>query len=755
MKITGPILSLRLLAVVGVATAIAVVSLIPAEIWAQPAVDQEYRDFDPNLVYASGGSLGSVQVTGAALTLNAQPHGTSAVTLLTTPLQRVVVAFDVTIEESLGTATPLRIGVWSPLNGDGYFVVFGVRPPNAITIDGTTKGGNGASAVPGVLLRRTEIGAYDLGTPYRIVLDLDRASSVISYQVFAGGARLGGDSVTPHDLPDLFQPVRLSLTASSASISGPTQAVVSNYDVKLLHERFWTSKVDDARAQAVLLLLAVAASLLVLGAIVRGVFLIPKRLPAFAGAAGRLVRAIPRRSVAVVVAAGATAIYVLGNAFLFRFAGHPFDMGGARVFAYVASHYGPVQLYYLPNIVSLAAVWDGTPFMEAGYPYGPLSTYLFTAIGKLYGVFVGLPSPAPGDLGLEAAIKSVNVLFGLADAALIYLVLGRTDVFGRWRLIASALFLFNPAVWFSMSVWGQTHVISLFFVLAAIALAESGFVTWSWLALIASCLTRPQMLVFGLLLGIVLLRKFDWRTNLRAISWAVVSTFLILLPLTIASSPSLPVDLVINNFRVQEAGGNDPYLTTVSQGAYSLWPLITALQGATSTARIYAPSLVSFIGPLSYQRTSQILTGLAMLGLVVFLLTRKREAFQAGRYIPVLAVGISAFLMLLTGIVSTHFLLALPILILCRRWLGSIAYLFVVVTWTVTTLVPMFGDMGTILTHQNLLLAPTFQPITDFFIHTYRWDRFITAGVVANLCVVVWLVWKALLGRHAPSRAAA
>jgi len=69
-------------------------------------------------------------------------------------------------------------------------------------------------------------------------------------------------------------------------------------------------------------------------------------------------------------------------------------------------------------------------------------------------------------------IKSVNVLFGLADAALIYLILRQIRVDRRWSYIAAALFLFNPAVWFSMSVWGQTHVISLFLVLAAVLFAE-------------------------------------------------------------------------------------------------------------------------------------------------------------------------------------------------------------------------------------------------------------------------------------------
>lgn len=44
-----------------------------------------------------------------------------------------------------------------------------------------------------------------------------------------------------------------------------------------------------------------------------------------------------------------------------------------------------------------------------------------------------------------------------------------------------------------------------------------------------------------------------------------------------------------------------------------------------------------------------------------------------------------------------------------------------------------------ILTQQNQLLAPAYRPITEFMVKTYTWDRFITAGVAANLCALVWL----------------
>ena len=107
-------------------------------------------------------------------------------------------------------------------------------------------------------------------------------------------------------------------------------------------------------------------------------------------------------------------------------------------------------------------------------------------------------------------------------------------------------------------------------------------------------------------------------------------------------------------------------------------------------------------------------------------------------------LGIASFLMLLTGVVATHFLLALPFLLLCRRWIGTVAYIYVVTIWTLTTFVTMFGGMGPILSPQDYpLLSPAHSPVTSFFDGLYKWDRFITVSVVANICAVIWLGWLA------------
>jgi hypothetical protein len=308
-----------------------------------------------------------------------------------------------------------------------------------------------------------------------------------------------------------------------------------------------------------------------------------------------------------------------------------------------------------------------------------------------------------------------------------------------------------------MSIWGQTHVISIFFVLLAILFAQRHMPFWAWLALIAACLTRPQMVVFGLLLGVVFLKKFSWQENSVGLSWAVVVTFVGLLPLTFATSPSLPVDVMLNNFLVQGGAGSQAVQTTVSESAYSVWPLVTYLfHGASGIDRAYTPSATLLIGSFTYQRASQILTVAALLAVAAALLLRERTAIESGGYLPLVAVGVTSFLMLLTGVVATHFLLALPLLLLCRRWMDSIAYCFVAAVWSISTLVPMFGDMGNVISSAAYpLLAPANNQVTHFFVLLYTWDRFITVAIVANICAVIWLAVLAYRSASPPQVAAA
>jgi hypothetical protein len=719
-----------------------VVVAIPADLWKAPVNDAVYTGFDPNLDFATAAGAGAVHVSTDSIDMTSP----STVNLATTLLPKLNASVDVVVLDNTSAPIPVRFGVWSPWTNTGQFVVFGPAPQNLITAQTLVNGKNGPTLIRGDVSTSTELGHYKLGQPYRVAVGLDKTAGTITTRVTGPD----GTSAVASASTAMFGNVQVSLNASSPE-PGISHVVLGNFALILPHQRVWASKADDPLLRAILILLALAGLILLAITAVRRRPSI--RLAAFTSGLRSRISNV-RRGPALVAVAGAVAFYLIGNALLFALGGHPFDMGNEKLYAYVARAYGPPQLYYLPNLVSMAWISNGIPFIESAFPYEPTSAYLHSAIGWAGSIlFAGGGLFSPRSVQIEYLTKAVNVSFGLADAGLIFLISRQLGLSTRWSATAGALFLFNPAVWFSMSVWGQTHVFSLFLVLAAVWLAEKQQVLGAWLMLAAACLTRPQMVVFGLLLGIVFLRKFTWSENVSALSWTVVVVFLFLMPFTLATSASLPVDIMLHNLNVQEGGGNVAVLTTVSQDSYSIWPFITYLaRGASSLSRAFTPSSDLLIGSLTYARVSQILTVSAMVVVAGTLLFRKRSTDGPGAYLPFVALGIASFLMLLTGILATHFLLALPFLLLCRKWLGSQAYFFVIAIWTVTTLVPMYGDMGVVMSAQDYpLLARANNHLTQFVVNLYSADRFITVAVVANICAVTWLAYHAFRPANAPA----
>ena len=557
-------------------------------------------------------------------------------------------------------------------------------------------------------------------------------------------------SVTSDELPELFESLRLAFTASASSRSGRSDTVLENYSVTLPHQKWQVMKIADTRA------IILVSSLVGIGIVLVVVWVIAwlrarsRRKqntaliqPTFGTYAADALLPRLRTSAWILLAVLA---FLLLNVMLFNLGNLPFDMIAEKVWAYVAVNYGYWDIYHLPNLVSLAKVWGGTPYHEAVFPYHPVMAYVSTIVGWLYRLVLAGPEEGfrMDSFGLEFVIKSFNVLFALADAVLIYLISRRVGIDRKWGLVAAGIFLFNPAVWFSTSIWGQTHVISLFFLLLAVWMMERDQPMGAWLSLAACALTRPQMLVPGFILAVVLLRRVPLRENVLHISWAVILAFILLSPYSLTIGPSLSLDLLVNQMVIQEGGGNEPAMTTVSLDAYSVWPLMTYLvDGARGLDRIFYPSNSPLIGSMTYLRVSQILTSLTVLGSAVLIAVRRRENAEKSGYLQIMAMGTIGFLMLKTGLGSAHFLIGLPLLILCRNALKGPLYLAIVGIWTLTTLVPMYGSLGHSISSVPAL-APALHagsnPVTQFFVQRYSSDWFITLASALNLVVFVGLL---------------
>lgn len=558
-------------------------------------------------------------------------------------------------------------------------------------------------------------------------------------------------SITEDDLPALFGSLRLSLTASALSPGGQASAVLTDYSLSLPHQRFYGVKVNDLRAKGALAVLLALGALLGLLQAARTLSSRRQRRADFSQApATFLLRLRP----AALWAAAGVLLYLVANALLFRLGSHPFDMTGQVYWTHIAARYGLDDLYYLPNLASLAVAWNGGPWHEASFPYGAVMAYFFAAIGWAQRIFLEGPGAESGSPPTAILVKAGVLLFGLADAWLIYLVLLSTRLPRRTCLIAAGLFLFNPAVWFSISLWGQTHVVSVFFLLLAVLMVQRRQPTAAWLGIGAAVLTRPQMLVPAFLLALVLLRRFPLQDNARAASWTVIGASLLLAPMTLAISPSLPVDILLNQFHFQESGGNEASQRIVSLGAYSIWPVLTnVFAGAHGLARFHQPSGSSLLGPLTYQQAGSILTAATVLACAALILLRRGARGEPAGYLLPLALGTGAFLMLKTGLASTHFIIGLPLIILCAGAVRGRIYYPVVATWSLLALVAMYGGLGFALPdvpHLAPALHAGNNPLTRLAIELHAADWFITSAGSANLLALLLLA-TGNLHRPAPA----
>ena len=553
--------------------------------------------------------------------------------------------------------------------------------------------------------------------------------------------------VTEEEAPEVVRPFRPSLTVSASSVAGSATTVVENYTLTLPSQRFPVNKIDDGRARSLVIVLLAAGALLCVFGIARWVW---RAQPGIALASRSLSEWVERplviRRWPFLLGAGIVVlVYLVLNSFLFSFGSPLYDVLVAKTWSYISAEYGLLELYKLAPVVTSAEISQGIPWTNSAFPYGLTKVYYYLSIGLLDRLFLSGPGGlAVGAFGMEFLTKFFNVMFGLADGLLIYLIVRRMGARPRLALIPPALFLFNPVTWFTMSIWGSTENVSLFFILASVWLAEKRQPVWAWLALGAGAFTRIQMIVPAFLLSVVFLRKFSVKQNVASLSWCVIVFYLFLGPLALEISPSLPAyhfyTIVLNH----AIGGEDSTVNrAISPGHYSVWTLpLFFINDESGRTRMWHPSEEPLIGPLSYGETSALLVIGFLLLTGAVLLFRRNLSMSASDYLPIVAVGVLGWLILSTGLISRYFLYGLLFVILTRSsWQGS-GYYVVVFIMSVTALVTTWGHFGLdILGNRNLehAMHPDNDPTTRFFKNLFLANWFITLGTILNIFALVRL----------------
>jgi|GEM_PF-1437008 len=546
------------------------------------------------------------------------------------------------------------------------------------------------------------------------------------------------------DFPELFGALRMALTVTGEAGDGVAQVELTDFRLEVPHQRWMAVRVDDPLLKSIVAVLGLAGCLALVALGVR------RR-------ARRTPRAGPWRprvlmlsvSTATVVGAAAVVLYGVISLYLAHQGSMNVDIIGARVWAYTAGTQGLDEVYFLPNVSSAeAGQWQGHALQEAGFPYGPTMAYIFGALGALYGHGLHQPALAETDAAsIDLAVRLTNGAFGLVAAVLIGLIVRGLAVKVRSATIVAGVFLLAPALAFSNSVWGSTQSMSLVFLLAAILLIQRTKLTGAWVLLLAAMMTRPQNLVVGVVLAMVLLRTQPVRATVHALSRAVIVVFVALLPLSLLVSPTLPMDVMANALFMHVGNGNDTWTLPVSWGAFGPWQLVVAaMEGVGGVDATLFPATVELAAGLTYYQwgTLAFLGSIGAIGVVVLVRGRR---LMGGGYLVLGTLAVLALMLLKTGAPSYHMLLPTALSFLLVRALPRPAYLFSTITLSTTTMLSMYG-MGAywLSGHPQWAVGvydPTFWPARAFAAAVDN-PTVVLLAALANTLVLVTLAYYAV-----------
>ena len=665
-------------------------------------------------------------------------------------------------------STGNRIGLsaqWAPISAEGEVwttrSVSAVAPPGAISARIELATADGAQALFADAEFRSEAtNSRNLlhnghflagGAGWR------RAQGSVPLVVQSLGAVNYSAQVSGTTWPPLFQSLRMGLTVQTNGGSGAAETQLSNYDLSLTHQRWIAVKVSDACVTAAVVVLSVLGFILI-------AMILRRRWQESLGQQFRAWRyrlsspVIVRSPKVILIVALLLLIYFVGNALLSRIGSLNADIVGARVRGYTAASHGPGSLYFTPNVSTAeAAQWGGLPLQEAGFPYGPIMAYVFSAMGFIYRFMLHEPLVGMANTGaIDFELRAFNALAVIVDIAIIYGVLQLQSVKLRTRRVICLALLFNPAVWYAGSVWGTTQSISIVFLLATVYFSERNSLVLAWWCLLAAFMTRPQSVIPAIILVVYLLRKETAGRTILSIAWAVIAMFIVLVPLSLSVAPSLPIDVFANAFLLHVGHGNDPWTQPASYGAMSIWPLVTQVVGhAHGVNRILYPALTWLFGRHSYYNVGNDLLALSLESLAIVALVRKKRLAQPGQLSLLLATASACLLMLVTGTPGYYFLLVIFLLAMSRPALKASVFWYCLLVVSATTFFSEYGMGAYWLTHSSVWSVGVYDPsipLTHVAGELPTFDWFITLCCIANLTVLLLLVVNVFRSDRAPGR---
>ncbi|MBN1244927.1 glycosyltransferase family 39 protein [Candidatus Bathyarchaeota archaeon] len=213
-----------------------------------------------------------------------------------------------------------------------------------------------------------------------------------------------------------------------------------------------------------------------------------------------------------IILAGLLSLSFLIRLLLFPTQGYANDMNTFAYWFNTAAEHGPRVFY---DVVFEAVGW---------VDYPPFNVYFFWGFGSLARMLSLSGTPA-----IFYIIKLLPNLFDTATAFLIFMFVRKRLDF-KAAMLATALYVFNPAVVFNAAVWGQFDAIYTFFLVLSLMLALASKPELSAVTFTLGILTKPQSVALLPLIAFLIFKKNGWRRLLTSILAGAATLFVVIIP---------------------------------------------------------------------------------------------------------------------------------------------------------------------------------------------------------------------------------
>ena len=314
--------------------------------------------------------------------------------------------------------------------------------------------------------------------------------------------------------------------------------------------------------------------------------------------------------------------------------------------------------------------------------------------------------------GLKILVKIPPLLIDLATIVVAYIVARRLAP-GAWRswgpVAVAGIVAFHPVVVYDSAVWAQIDAVIALAAIGAIALAVANRPALACGVLALGLLTKPQPVIFGPIVAVLVFRISGWPGIGKGAMAAVAVTVVPLLPWIVTGGGDDIIDVYRRLFN------NNNGVTALTQNAWNLWWFIPFETVPQSTDVMFSIGGID----VTYQRFSLGLSAVAGAMAVAYAwrFPDLRGGLMAASYVAV------AFYVLPT---STHERYMYPFVILAAP--------LMLVDVRMRYVYPVLS--GTLLLNM-LLVAP---PVESWML---RWDDALITHYVAGLNVIMFaaLTW--------------